>query len=292
LTTFQRVYPRAKIVRRRVLVGWHWMTATVRHGKHKGEHIKRKVGGHWRHLRLVIHRRQNCTTRKLRAGRHRWTEVTVCRSKLKVLLKKRVSHGGKAIVDGLLSTGQGVPLAGVPVSVQTVPANGSVAWSQAAALTTNAAGQWTATLPAGPSRYIRAVYAGSETLLPAVSASAQLTVPAKIRIASITPRTLPWGSTLTIHGTLDGGYIPPGGENVQLIYGIGTAHTTFGVRTHVTTSRFSEKFTFGPGQNRERFWFELRALPTAAYAYAAASSNKLTVDVGAASRRGGGRARR
>jgi hypothetical protein len=101
------------------------------------------------------------------------------------------------------------------VSILTAPDNGLNAFSQAAAVTTGPDGGWTATLPAGPSRTIRAYYAGSPTILPATG-QATVTVPARIAL-SITPAAVRWSGAVSISGQLEGGYVPPDGVALELM---------------------------------------------------------------------------
>lgn len=192
---------------------------------------------------------------------------------------ERVRYGHSTTVSGVLGSGGGA-LAGAPVSVLAAPNNGTGAYTQVATATTRTAGTWTAKIPPGPSRLIKAVYAGSASTEPAASTPITLSVPARIRIASIRPRHVPWGSKITITGRLSGGYLPPGGALVELRYSYGHANTVYGVKTHVTTPRFTTSFTFGPGQTPVTFGFQLATLPSGDFAYAPSSSNTIDVHVG------------
>jgi hypothetical protein len=171
------------------------------------------------------------------------------------------------------------------VEVETAPDNGSKHYSQVAKVRTGTGGRWHATLPAGPSRLIKAVYAGSSTDEPATSPQAKLIVPAKVRVLRLWPRSVRWGGTVHIKGLLAGGYLPPppAGELVRLRLGYGRAHTTYGVKTGVTgTGRFKVSFTFGSGPASvvRHYWFEECSLPHDDYPYAPACSRKITVRVG------------
>ena len=66
-------------------------------------------------------------------------------------------------VHGLVTYSDGVPVAGVPVEILTAPANGTNSFALAATRTADASGQWTASLPPGPSRIVEAAYGGSAT---------------------------------------------------------------------------------------------------------------------------------
>ena len=129
---------------------------------------------------------------------------------------RRVRHGKATTVSGLLELADGTVLPGRAVEVLAAPNNGLGQFAAMATVTTDAFGEWTAPVPAGPSRLIEAVYPGDGTTEPATSGTVALTVPAKIG-TSITPRVLPWHATLTIRGHLDGGYVPPGGVALRLL---------------------------------------------------------------------------
>ncbi|MGH3261207.1 MAG: hypothetical protein ACRDNS_04340, partial [Trebonia sp.] len=99
--------------------------------------------------------------------------------------KLRVRHGKTAMVTGWLGTYTGVAVAGQPVSVLTAPDNGSGQFTTAATVTTGADGTWSATLPAGPSRLVQAVYGGGPTTESSVSGQIVLTVPAKVKLIRV-----------------------------------------------------------------------------------------------------------
>ena len=273
--SFDKVIAPAKVVRERVLVGWHYKRER-RHGKPR----RVRVGGHLRKIRVVIRTNASCATRRVKTGRRRWQEIKVCRErKLKLMTHELVRFRHPATVHGVLLSGQGVPIANTGVQIWTAPDNGLDQFTQVASTTTSSDGAWAITLPAGPSRLVQARYPGSPTILPATG-QVTLTVPAKIRILSVTPRHVPWGATVKITGELAGGYLPASGELVELFYSYGRHKTPYNVKTHVTTRRFTTSFTFGPGQTPLTFGFQMHALPDPAYAYAPASSNTIDVRVG------------
>jgi hypothetical protein len=273
--SFDKIAVPAKVVHERVLVDWHYKRER-RHGKT----VRVRVGGHYRTIRVVIDRNASCATKRVKTGRRRWKEIKVCRTlKLKVVRHEQVRYGRTATVHGVLVSGQGVPIDNAPVQIWTAPDNGSNRFSQVASETTSSDGAWQVKLRAGPSRLVQARYPGTATILPAIG-QVTLTVPAKIRIVSITPRHVAWGGTVNITAELDGGYLPSSGELVELLYGYGRSKAPYGVKTHVTARRFTTSFTFGPGQTPVTFKFQVRALPDPAYAFSAASSNTVDVRVG------------
>ncbi len=185
-------------------------------------------------------------------------------------------------MHGVLVTADGLPIARTPVQILGAPDNGLSRFSRLATVETSADGGWAATLPPGPSRIVRAVYGGSNTLLPATG-TVRTVVPARVRLISVSPRRLPWGGTVRIVGELEGGYLPADGALVRLRIGVGPAVTTYGVKEHVTgNGRFETTYTFGLGDSRvhQAYWFQVASLPMGDYPYAPAASRRLSVIVG------------
>ena len=209
--SLEKIQTPARVVRKRVLVGFHLKTER----RHRRV-VKVKVGGHYRVVRLVIHANTRCAQRRVRVAPRRWRVITVCRKmKLHLVSSKRVAYGRPATVHGLLLTSAGVPIANAPVSILTAPDNGLQQFAPVATATSDNTGAWTVKLPPGPSRLLRAVYGGSATLLPA-QGQATIEVPAKIKL-SVSPRTLPWTGTVMLRGQLLGGYVPPDGVALRLL---------------------------------------------------------------------------
>jgi hypothetical protein len=193
-----------------------------------------------------------------------------------------VPYGHRVTIHGLYTTSQGVPLAGQPVHIVAAPANQSNAFTELTTSTTNADGKWSATLPSGPSRVVRAVTDGTATILPS---SSQVTtiVPAKIELLKVSPRRVAWGGTVHLVGRLLGGYLPPGGALVRLRIGYGSTFNTYGVEEHVSgNGRFSTVASFGPGDPAvfRTYWFQIASLPMGNYPYAPAASKRVPVVVG------------
>jgi hypothetical protein len=242
-----------------------------------------KTGGHYARVRIVIRKNSACSTTRVRVGRNRWQEVTACRNvRIKTLSTQRVGFGKRVTIHGLLVTADGVAVAGAPIAVVAAPDDGLDRFSPVTTIRTGADGGWSATLPPGPSEIIRAQYGGSSTLLPATGI-VHTSVPARIRLLSVSPRRIPWGGTVRIVGQLEGGYLPPGGALVRLRIGAGSAFTTYGVKEHVTgNGRFSTTYTFGLGDAavHQSYWFQVASLPMGNYPFAPAGSGRVSVLVG------------
>ena len=98
---------RAKKVKERVRVGWHWKTVR-RHG-HK---VRIKVGGHFKTI-TVIKRTEQCTHKRVKVGKHRWKIKRVCHPpRIKLTKTKTVGYGRPVTISGIAFTSQGVPLGG------------------------------------------------------------------------------------------------------------------------------------------------------------------------------------
>jgi hypothetical protein len=276
---------RCRRVKERVEVPARWVTI-------KGRRVRRRAHLRTRHIRRcherIVRRRVTVWTTVHRHGktirvRHvRLVRVVllphrVTRSRL------RVAHGHPATVSGWLGTAAGTALGGQRVQVLAAPDDGQGRFAPVAVATTRANGTWAAMLRPGPSRLIEASFAGSDTLEPAASAQARLTVPAKVRLVSVKPRRVAWGGRVRIVGRLVGGHLPPDGALVRLRLGSGSSYTTYGVKEHVTGSgRFTTSFRFGAGvpSVHRTFWFELASLPMGDYPFSPADSNRRFVIVG------------
>ncbi len=280
---------RCRRVQERVKIRAHWVTIRRHHQRIKvrrrARFITKKVTKC--HPRTAI-RRVVVRIRVRRHGKDIWVkrrerERVVLLPHHKNSYSLRVGHGKPATVSGWLGNYAGVALSSQPITVVTAPNNGLGQFTAAAVATTSATGWWGVKLPAGPSRLVQAVYGGSPTTEGSVSNQIALTVPAKIRLLSVSPHKVAWGGTVRLVGELYDGYLPTGGALVRLRIGEGSAQTTYGVREHVGgNGRFTTTYTFGQGvaSIHRAYWFQLASLPTGNYPYAPAASRKLTVDVG------------
>jgi hypothetical protein len=279
---------RKRVVHKRVRVGWHWVS--VRRG---GKLLRVKRGGHFKTIKVVKYV-ERCSTKRVRTAAHRWEIKRVCkRPHVHLTTTLRVAYGHKVTVHGLDTTSQGVPMAGQPVHILAAPDNHSGAFSQLTTVTTTADGRWTATLPPGPSRIIRATTDGTPTVLPASGQVATI-VPAKIKI-KISPTIVPWGTKLRITGRVLGGYVPTNSNLLRLNVGIGRIGHLEGLPKIKPDGRFVIEWKFDPGHGVLHPWFSVGTLSESAFPYAPATSKRIVITVGertpAATRRHHRRAR-
>lgn len=266
----------AKVVTERVLVGW-----TVRRVRRGGKVQSLRIGGHYATVRLVIPANTTCAHKRIRTGPHSWRELTACRTlNVRTLTSEYVPYGRSVTVHGLLVSGQGVPIANTAVGVYTAPDNGLGQFTPLTTVTTNSDGQWTATLPPGPSRIIEAWYGGSAATLPAVS-QATVKVPATVRI-HITPTIVPWGSHILITGRVLGGDIPPGSNILKLEFGDGPRPHTIGTPNIAPNGTFSIPVTWSTGRGVVNYWFAVATLSEADYPFTPGTSSRVRVTVGKA----------
>jgi hypothetical protein len=193
---------------------------------------------------------------------------------------RRIGHGKATTVNGFIGLVDGTAIGGQVVDVYSSPNDNAPRFRLMRTVATDASGEWTAKVPAGPSRLIEAVYPGNGTTEPATSSTVKLMVPARIAV-SISPRVLPWSGKIAISGRLVGGWVPrdgvalrlrvpyPGGQSVQ--------------EPFRTNSRGSFKFdwSYGSGRGVVSYRFVVATTATESdYPWAAAVSRAVRVTFG------------
>jgi hypothetical protein len=196
---------------------------------------------------------------------------------------RRVSFGRSTKVSGWLGTTDGTALAGLPVEILAAPDDGSKRFTHTATVSTTATGTWTASLPAGPSRLIEAVYGGSGTTEPAASAAARVIVPAHV-ILHVTPSRAAWGSRIRISGRILGGYIPASqtavSQLLRLRIGVQGISQTAGIPDVTRDGHFRTSYCFNSGHGVAHFWFSVSTLYETDYPFAPSGSKRARVTVG------------
>ena len=259
--------------RERVRVSARWIVEHVH-----GHSVRVRIPAQTRTIRVVKCHPRVVRRRVLIGGRWVVKRVvllprTVRRS------TKRVRFGATAVVSGWLGTSRGVALGGQRVDVITAPDNGDLAFKLAAVATSAADGTWSARLPPGPSRIVRALYGGSRTVEPAASGAAHVIVPGSVQL-SITPRHTHWGGTISIDGRLRGGNVPPSGEVVVLWISWRGGSTEIGHLYARRNGAFRTTYTFLRGNGRETYRLRAATARETDYPYAPSRSRPVSVSVG------------
>ena len=276
---------RCHSARVRVTIPGRWITVR-RHGKR----VKVKT-----HAQSKLERVQRCHPRTVRrrtivfvrVRRHghlvklkrvKYVRVVVPQH-LVAKTARAVRFGHGTTVNGWLGTSSGTALAGQVVHVLAAPNNGSNAFTEAATVTTTAAGFWTAQLPPGPSRVVEAVFDGSPTTESSSSGQVRVVVPAMVRIA-IRPRIVPWGSEIHVTGRVLGGYVPTNSSLLRLNVGIGRIGHIEGLPDIRPNGRFLIVWKFDRGQGVIHPWFSVGTLSEAAFPYAPGTSKRVIITLG------------
>ena len=289
-----RVGYRERTVHGRIRVGYRVKTVVRRrHGRRVlvrvevGGHEKRisrriEVGGHFRRVEIVIHADRRCGYRRIRVRPHHWRVISSCRAlQVRVVPHHHGRFGHGVTVHGLVTTGQGVPVADAPVRIFTRPVDRGGVYRYATQAMTDADGIWVAKLRGGPSRQIRAYYPGTATVEPATG-HALLTVPARIRL-SISPRVLPWSKTIAVNGHLAGRYVPHDGVALRFLVHYPHSAQWTPLLALRTTAHGGFHFTWSYRSGRGVATYPFKVATTAAetdYPYAAGASPAVRVTFG------------
>jgi hypothetical protein len=259
--------------REKVQVPAHWTTERI-HG-HK---VRVHVPAQTRTIK-VVRCHPHVIKKRVKIGGRWVTKRIVVLPRTVERSRKRVHFGKSAVVSGWLGTRDGNALGGQRVAIDTAPNNGSKHFTVAAMATTASDGTWSARLPAGPSRIVRAVYGGSTTLEPAVSSPAHLIVPASVAL-SVSPRHTHWGGKISISGQLRGRYVPHAGELVVLWISWRGGKAEIGhiyARRH---GRFATPYTFLRGRGTQTYRIWAVTAREGDYPYAPNRSRSISVLVG------------
>jgi hypothetical protein len=258
--------------RERVRVPARWVTVT-----YHGHKQRIRIPAETRTV-TVVHCHARIVRRRVKVNGHWRVKRVVLLPHTVRVSTKTVRHGARSSVAGWLGTDRGNAIGGQPVAIQTAPDTGSGRFTTVVVTTTASDGSWSATVPAGPSRLVRAVYLGTSALEPSVSTTANVVVPASVSLG-ISPRHTHWGGTIALRGRLRGGYIPPAGELVVLWVGWPGGSTEIGHLYARPNGRFASTYTFLRGNGTETYRLWATTARESDYPYAPARSRSTTVKV-------------
>jgi hypothetical protein len=220
------------------------------------------------------------------AGNERVSERRVDGSKMELMLPLRsrsrivlrTDRQGRAgrSARGLLESGDGKPLAGLPVLVSEQPRNAS-SFHQSATLQTDSRGLFSYPLHYGPSRTVRFRYDGTRLIKPSVE-SLILKVPARTTIR--TRRSfLRNGQSAQFRGRLRGLPPPEGGKLIDLQAYYRGSWRTFATPRTDSRGRWSFRYRFEATHGLVRYRFRARIRRETAYPYELGYSRVVTVTV-------------
>ena len=189
-----------------------------------------------------------------------------------------VSYGRSARVTGRLSTRDGQPLAGQPITIESTPRVSGAAAQVVATVTTSSRGGFTYRAPAGVSRTLRFTFGGGSDLV-ALTRSASLRVRASSTI-SASRRLLNGRGRVRFTGRLGlrGATTPRSGKIVELqAFDNGRWRIFATARARGSKGRWSAAYTFGgtPG----RYPVRLRIRREAVFPYDLGYSRSVVIRV-------------
>jgi hypothetical protein len=155
--------------------------------------------------------------------------------------------------------------------------DGSATATQIANTTTHADGTWSLKVPAGPSRLLRvAFYSHTLDILPASLLNFHENVQGAVSMHA--PHRAHLGRAVTFTGQLAGGYVPVGGESVQMEIFYGGRWRTIEVLPTNSRGRWSYKYVFTLGVGTS-YRFRAVTVPNGTYPYTISHSKPVRVMV-------------
>jgi hypothetical protein len=173
-------------------------------------------------------------------------------------LRRTVPNGRGVVFRGRLTTGIRSPLASMPVRVVEHFAAGAHPATRVSTVTTGANGAYALRLMPGPSREVRATFAGNHGLGRSSSATLNLAVRGAVRLHASSATAKVGGVPLVFRGAISPPEaIPPGGLPVQLQFRLeGTEWSEFRTVQTDRRGRFRYAYRFSDDDSRgARFQF-------------------------------------
>jgi len=155
--------------------------------------------------------------------------------------------------------------------------NGSAAATEIASATTRADGSWSFKVPAGPSRLLQvAFYSHALDAVPASTLDFHESVQSAVSMRA--PHRARLGHTVTFTGQLHGGYVPAGGESVQVEIFYSGRWRTIEVLPTSSSGRWTYKYVFTLGVGAS-YLFRAVTVPNGGYPYTSNHSKPVRVTV-------------
>jgi hypothetical protein len=188
----------------------------------------------------------------------------------------RVLGHSTATLVGRLTSPTGAPINDAQVKLlQQI--SGSTTVTPIASTTTNADGSWSIKAPAGPSRLLRvAFYSHTLDTIPASTLDFHENVQGTMSMRA--PRRARLGRPLVFTGQLAGGYVPAGGESVQMEIFYGGRWRTIEVLTTNGHGQWAYKYVFSLGVGTS-YLFRAATVSNAGYPFLSTHSKPVRVTV-------------
>jgi hypothetical protein len=227
--------------------------------KAKAPKGKRKAGKRTKRKRTKVKRK--CVWNKIPSGR---TTIPLI-------------HGSGARSVGQVRTKAGVPIAHAQVVVEGRVATGRDGFVTLGRVTANKFGVFRYTVPAGPSRTVRYIYAGNNTIRPS-EAQLATKVRAKVRLKP-SKRRLRNGKAVIFRGRVFSTPIADGGKAVALQAKVGRKWRTFATARANTKGVFRKRYRFTKTSGVQRYMFRAVVTREVGYPYEPVRSPRVYVRV-------------
>jgi hypothetical protein len=179
-------------------------------------------------------------------------------------------------LTGQLTDSAGTPIKGAQVQLLQQPTSASTP-SRLATTTTSANGTWTFRVQAGPSRLLQVAYFSH--LLdakPAATLAFHESVQGVVTMHA--PHHARLGRPVAFGGQLAGGYVPPGGESVQMEIFYSGRWRTIEVLPTNSRGKWAYKYVFSLGAGTS-YLFRAATVPNAGYPFLSTHSKPVRVTV-------------
>lgn len=188
----------------------------------------------------------------------------------------RALRHSTATLTGRLTSPTGAPIKDAQVKLlQQI--NGSAIVTQAAKATTSPDGSWSIKVPAGPSRLLRvAFYSHTLDTVPASTLDFHENVQGAVSMHG--PRRARLGRTVVFTGQLAGGYVPAGGESVQIEILYGGRWRTIEVLPTSSKGRWTYRYVFTLGAGTS-YLFRAATVPNGGYPFSSTHTKPVRVTV-------------
>ena len=189
----------------------------------------------------------------------------------------RTLAGSAVTLSGDLTNGTGTPIAGAQIQLSEQVAGSTAPASHVLSTTTGPGGAWTLQVPKGPSRLLQVAYY-SHLLDGAPAATLDFHERVRGVLSMRAPRRVRLGQAVIFSGRLVGGYVPSGGESVQMEIFYGGRWRTIEVLPTTSRGRWTYKYVFILGAGTS-YRFRAITVSNGGYPFLPADSKPVRVTI-------------